>query len=206
MHTQTSLQMSGSEGESVGVLQWKKMVSLPLKTKSYATTKGTIEGITAVHCAKLNSAGWVNWRLFPATIKATQKATLGPWVLYTEMGIKVFPLYSHSPHCSHLVLIFRPVKWPLLWCLQVSEERSAAGSSSVLLACFWLTLLLLFMLCKEAEEAHPQLPGSVPATNATKPLWLHSPSLHLSRSRFLCETVFKSAHSPLTSLCSLWML
>lgn len=59
------------------------------------------------------------------------------------------PSVTLSPHSCDLLCIFGPVKRPLLWCLQVSEECSMPSGSSVLLTC--LRLLSLFMLCKKTE-------------------------------------------------------
>lgn len=110
------------------------------------------------------------------------------------IGKKRRCLYSHSltlsPHCSHLPLIFRPVKWPLLWCLQVSEGRSLPGSSSVLLTRLRLHSSCFLMLRKEAEAKQHIHSCQVvfPLLNATlTPISIitsHSLSLSLSMNQF----------------------
>lgn len=81
--------------------------------------------------------------MFPA-IKAPKKTTLGTLSTFhrgenkDNKDLLYSPSLSSSPHCPHLLLIFRRVEWPLLWCLQVSEECSMPGSSLVLLTCPWL--------------------------------------------------------------------
>lgn len=71
----------------------------------------------------------------------------------------MFPLYSHSvslsPHRSHLLIIFRPVKWPPFWCLQVSGGRSLAARQFISPARMPpASLFMLFTLCKEAGAKH----------------------------------------------------
>lgn len=113
----------------------------------------------------------------------------------------MFPSYftslTLSPHSCHLLRICRPVKWPLLWCLQVSEECSVPSGSSVLLACLWL--LSLFMLCKEAgAKQHIYI---CQVLLMLLMLQSHSDAtLHQCCS--LCGPAFKNTHSPIPSLCS----
>ena len=118
----------------------------------------------------------------------------------------MFPLYSHSvslsPHRSHLLIIFRPVKWPPFWCLQVSGGRSLAARQFISPARMPpASLFMLFTLCKEAgakQHIHScQVLFLLLMLQSYSDAILHRRPPPLSLS--LREPVFKSTR------CSLWM-
>lgn len=104
-----------------------------------------------------------------------------------DSTIQQLPL-SLSPHCSHLLLIFRLVKWPLLCCLQVSGALHAQQFIS-LARMPLATLFMPFMLCKEAASKR-----RIYSCQAL--LLLLMLQSYCAATRSLCGPVFKSTQSP----------
>lgn len=135
----------GSGGGQGGDFRMEKDGKSTLWIKSYAITKGTIESITAGCFNKLIclvSQLEIVWTEIISGYYQTNTKRNFPRIHFREKTKKRYshrsPTHSLSSNYSHLLCIFRPVRWPLFWCLQVSEECSMPRSSSVLLACLWL--------------------------------------------------------------------